>query len=106
MGPIRGFKRRKKAADKKVVDQNVLPSFATVASTLGSQPQPLDWWDEFSKRISGNIITFVSLKFLMFKAFDCVIFSFYTLPFLLLELLCYGDYKGSYWLCVMFNEIS
>ncbi|XWS56545.1 hypothetical protein CRYUN_Cryun09bG0094500 [Craigia yunnanensis] len=55
MGPIRGFKRRKKAADKKVVDQNVLPSSATVASSLGSQPQPLDWWDEFSKRISGHL---------------------------------------------------
>ncbi|XWS75009.1 hypothetical protein CRYUN_Cryun01aG0048200 [Craigia yunnanensis] len=55
MGPIRGFKRRKKAADKKVFDQNVLPSSATVASSLGSQPQPLDWWDEFSKRISGPL---------------------------------------------------
>ncbi|XWS66036.1 hypothetical protein CRYUN_Cryun05aG0165700 [Craigia yunnanensis] len=55
MGPIRGFKRRKKAADKKMVDHNVLPSSATVASSLLSQPQPLDWWDEFSKRISGPL---------------------------------------------------
>ncbi|MBA0869766.1 hypothetical protein Goshw_003038 [Gossypium schwendimanii] len=46
MGPIKGFKRRKKTADKKVVDHNVLPS------SLGSQSQPLDWWDEFSNRIS------------------------------------------------------
>lgn len=58
MGPIRGFKRKKKAENKKVVDQNVLPSAAAVASPLGSSPPlPLDWWDEFSKRISGIIIT-------------------------------------------------
>ena len=57
MGPIRGFKRRKKAADKKVVDQNGLPSSATVAPSLGPQPKSLDWWDEFSKRLSGIIDT-------------------------------------------------
>ncbi|GMI80688.1 Harbinger family of plant transposase 1 [Hibiscus trionum] len=55
MGPIKGFKRRKKASDKKVVDQNVLPSSSTTVPSLGSQPQPLDWWDEFSKRISGPL---------------------------------------------------
>ncbi|MBA0841602.1 hypothetical protein Goarm_004086 [Gossypium armourianum] len=55
MGPIKGFKRRKKTADKKVVEHNVLPS------SLGSQPQPLDWWDEFSNRISDilGIMQFV-----------------------------------------------
>lgn len=54
MGPIRGFKRRKKAEKK--VDQNVFD--AASASALSSlQPQsqrPLDWWDDdFSKRITG-----------------------------------------------------
>lgn len=49
MGPIRGFKRRKKTADKKVVDHNVF------SSSLESQLQPLDWWDDFSKRISGPL---------------------------------------------------
>ncbi|KAK8542217.1 hypothetical protein V6N12_014820 [Hibiscus sabdariffa] len=54
MGPVRPFKRIKKAAVKKVVDHNVLhSSSAIVASSLGSQPRPLDWWDEFSQRISG-----------------------------------------------------
>ncbi|KAA8534247.1 hypothetical protein F0562_031764 [Nyssa sinensis] len=46
MGPIRGFKRRKKVEK---VDQNApLPS-------MRSQPLPLDWWDDFSKRITGPL---------------------------------------------------
>ncbi|KAL4323194.1 hypothetical protein GQ457_11G009110 [Hibiscus cannabinus] len=56
MGPVRPFKRIKKAAVKKAVDHNVLhSSSAIVASSLGSQPRPLDWWDEFSQRISGSL---------------------------------------------------
>ncbi|KAE8717999.1 hypothetical protein F3Y22_tig00110020pilonHSYRG00423 [Hibiscus syriacus] len=55
MGPIKGFKRRRKTADKKVVDQSVLPPPSTIVPSLGYQPQPLDWWDEFSKRISGPL---------------------------------------------------
>lgn len=56
MGPIRGFKRRKKAEKK--VDQNVFDAASASASALSSlQPQsqrPLDWWDDdFSKRITG-----------------------------------------------------
>ncbi|XP_041000421.1 protein ALP1-like [Juglans microcarpa x Juglans regia] len=47
MGPIRGFKRKKRAEKK--VDQNVL------AALLRSQPQPLDWWDDFSQRITGPL---------------------------------------------------
>ncbi|XP_042968605.1 protein ALP1-like [Carya illinoinensis] len=47
MGPIRGFKRKKRAEKK--VDQNVL------AALLRSQPQPLDWWDDFSQRITGTL---------------------------------------------------
>ncbi|KAJ9160064.1 hypothetical protein P3X46_025500 [Hevea brasiliensis] len=51
MGPIRGFKRRKKAEKK--VDQNVLDA---ALSSLQPQPQqPLDWWDDFSKRITGHL---------------------------------------------------
>jgi hypothetical protein len=48
MGPIRGFKKRKKAEKK--ADQNVL------AASLRSQPQPLDWWDDFSQRITGRVL--------------------------------------------------
>ncbi|KAK3232232.1 hypothetical protein Dsin_004113 [Dipteronia sinensis] len=50
MGPIRGLKRKKKSAEKEV-DQNVLVGTAA----LVSQPQPLDWWDGFSRRISGPL---------------------------------------------------
>ncbi|KAK0592477.1 hypothetical protein LWI29_019818 [Acer saccharum] len=50
MGPIRGLKRKKKSTEKEV-DQNVLVG----AAALVSQPQPLDWWDGFSRRISGPL---------------------------------------------------
>lgn len=62
MGPIRGLKRRKKAEKK--VDQNVLAAAAASdgdadadadADSLVAQPQPLDWWDNFSRRISGPL---------------------------------------------------
>ncbi|KAE7996829.1 hypothetical protein FH972_001518 [Carpinus fangiana] len=66
MGPIRGFKKRKKA-DKKV-DQNVL------AASLRSQPQPLDWWDDFSQRITGRVLQspmFLAMSgLLLMKALD------------------------------------
>ncbi|KDP29866.1 hypothetical protein JCGZ_18441 [Jatropha curcas] len=51
MGPIRGFKRRKKAEKK--VDQNVLA--AALSSLHPQSQQPLDWWDDFSKRITGPL---------------------------------------------------
>jgi hypothetical protein len=74
MGPIRGFKRRKKAEKK--VDQNVFD--AASASALSSlQPQsqrPLDWWDDdFSKRITGTHNTF----FVFLLCFFSYSFSFH-----------------------------
>lgn len=48
MGPIRGLKRRKKTETKKL-DQNVF------AVSVSSQPESLDWWDEFSQRITGPL---------------------------------------------------
>lgn len=51
MGPIRGLKRRKKTETKKL-DQNVF------AVSVSSQPESLDWWDEFSQRITGNKFLF------------------------------------------------
>lgn len=73
MGPIRGFKRRKKAEKK--VDQNVFDAEAASASALSSlQPQsqrPLDWWDDdFSKRITGTHSTFL-----------VVLLCFFFIPF-------------------------
>lgn len=46
MGPIRGLKRRKKA--EKGVDHN-----GSITS-IPTQLQPLDWWDDFSKRLTGK----------------------------------------------------
>ncbi|KAK9284071.1 hypothetical protein L1049_012331 [Liquidambar formosana] len=50
MGPTRGLKRRRKTAEKKV-DQNALAA----ALLRSHQLQPLDWWDDFSKRITGPV---------------------------------------------------
>lgn len=49
MGPIRGLKRKKKA--EKTVDQEDAAAFGP----LMPHPQPLDWWEVFSKRISGPL---------------------------------------------------
>lgn len=64
MGPIKTIKKKKRVAEKKV-DRNVLlaaaaataSASAAAASTAlhsdDSSSQPLDWWDGFSRRISG-----------------------------------------------------
>lgn len=51
MGPIRGLKRKKKV--EKTVDQDDVE--AAVSGPLGPQPQTLDWWEGFSKKISGPL---------------------------------------------------
>ena len=61
MGPIRGFKRKKKVEKK--VDQNVFAS-----ASLSSQLQPLDWWDEFSQRITGKLV-FLPVNFTLSCSF-------------------------------------
>lgn len=52
MGPIKGGvkKRRKRKAEN---NKNKVDSDASLAS-LPVQPQSLDWWDDFSKRITGK----------------------------------------------------
>lgn len=102
MGPIRGFKRKKKAEKK--VDQNVL------AALLRSQPQPLDWWDEFSQRITGTIYT--TVVYYTFAYFAC--FSVGSI-FSVLWILCieiaaschvsFAAYEGIGWDFVAFDEI-
>ncbi|GKU91889.1 hypothetical protein SLEP1_g5699 [Rubroshorea leprosula] len=73
MGPIRGLKRKRKAEKK--VDQDVL---AAASGPLGSHPQPLDWWEQFSKRISGplskikNSRKFESVLKISRKTFDYI----------------------------------
>lgn len=48
MGPVRGLKKRKKA--EKQYEEN------SSASDLMAKDGPLDWWIQFSKRISGNFL--------------------------------------------------
>ncbi|XP_068669110.1 protein ALP1-like [Aristolochia californica] len=45
MGPVRGFKRRRKL-ERKVEGEGVSES---------SEQEPVDWWDDFSKRITGPL---------------------------------------------------
>ncbi|XP_038679238.1 protein ALP1-like isoform X1 [Tripterygium wilfordii] len=67
------FKRRKKAEKK--VDQNVL---AADASLQQPQLEPLDWWDDFSNRITGplseskNSKTFESIFKMSRKTFNSI----------------------------------
>ena len=49
MGSIRGIKKRKKAENKDEQDAS------ETSTPLLSQPQTLDWWQEFSRRITGTI---------------------------------------------------
>lgn len=48
MGPVRGVRKRKKA-DKK-------PEENASGSGSSEKEGPVDWWDEFSKRINGIIL--------------------------------------------------
>lgn len=99
MGPIRGFKRRKKAEKK--VDQNVLDS--ALASLQPQQPQqPLDWWDDFSRRITGThsiqfwVLHFTTLSFVVYwfwliLGMEALVVWVFTLVLLFLRLyaICY-----------------
>ncbi|XP_042954335.1 protein ALP1-like [Carya illinoinensis] len=46
MGPVRGFRKRKKTEKKP--EEN-----ASASGSPGPEEGPLDWWDEFSRRING-----------------------------------------------------
>ncbi|KAJ9188954.1 hypothetical protein P3X46_000303 [Hevea brasiliensis] len=49
MGPIRGYKKRKKT-DKRAEDN----AYASASASVSAEKEgPVDWWDEFSKRING-----------------------------------------------------
>lgn len=93
MGPIRGFKRKKKAEKK--VDQNVF-----AAASLSSQPQPLDWWDEFSQRITGTNYFLSFFCFSSNSASSLLLVNFILSVALLLNLciviaLCFFLFTGS-----------
>ncbi|CAN0909454.1 Protein ALP1-like [Linum grandiflorum] len=79
MGPIRGFKRRRKVDHH----HNVSPSSAADDDDASSLPSPphraaVDWWDQFSKRITGplseskNAKSFESLFRISRKTFDYI----------------------------------
>lgn len=68
MGPIKTIKKKKRSAEKKA-DRNVLLAAATAAAAAASDAlhsddssQSLDWWDGFSRRISG--MGYVKSRFL------------------------------------------
>lgn len=69
MGPIKALKKRKRSAEKKA-DPNVLLAAASAATDSlhndnndndDDSSQPSDWWDGFSRRISGILLNLVSL---------------------------------------------
>ncbi|KAJ7971314.1 Harbinger transposase-derived nuclease [Quillaja saponaria] len=70
MGSIRGIKKRKKTEENDY--QNAL------ATSLQSQPKPLDWWEEFSRRITGPLsqsvhsMTFESVFKISRKTFNYI----------------------------------
>ncbi|XP_008794844.2 protein ALP1-like [Phoenix dactylifera] len=49
MGPVRGFKKRKRA-EKKAAER-----YASAAERMDSGQEPGDWWDGFSGRIAGSL---------------------------------------------------
>lgn len=67
MGPIKALKKRKRSAEKKA-DPNVLLAAASAATDSlpndnnddDDTSQPSDWWDGFSRRISGILLNLVS----------------------------------------------
>lgn len=71
MGPVRGLKKRKKVEKK--VDQNVL------AASLGPEPEPLDWWDGFSQRITGKDFFSFFLSAAFFFCFACLLVCYVEL---------------------------
>jgi hypothetical protein len=63
MGPVRGFRKRKKTEKKHKEN----------ASASGSPEEgPLDWWDEFSSRINGIL----SLRLCLFLCFTVSVLFF------------------------------
>ncbi|KAJ9684182.1 hypothetical protein PVL29_016596 [Vitis rotundifolia] len=72
MGPSRGLKRKRKRKAEAKVEENGL------ATSPLSQPLPLDWWDDFSKRITGPLsqsrlsLTFESVFKISRKTFNYI----------------------------------
>lgn len=52
MGPIRGLKRKERA-DKDINEEEVQDNGGPSLTSQPSQPQSFDWWDHFSKRLTG-----------------------------------------------------
>lgn len=54
MGPIRGQKRKRKIVEKKV-DRSGGAGGGSSSTSSEKDEQPKDWWDEFSRRITGPL---------------------------------------------------
>ncbi|KAI3879899.1 hypothetical protein MKW98_018138 [Papaver atlanticum] len=61
MGPIRGQKRKRKIVEKKV-DRSGGSGGGSSSTSSEKDEQPKDWWDEFSRRITGPLSRSKSLK--------------------------------------------
>lgn len=105
MAPIRGLKRKRKSEKK--VDQNVL------VASLGSQLNPLDWWDDFSQRITGQIVLFSFFVLCIFFHIFCFLTNM-VCSFILITYIGFGYgmvmsgfavHKGIGWDCFVSGEI-
>lgn len=76
MGPIRGLRKRKKTEKK--------PEENASGSGSSEKEGPVDWWDEFIKRISGMFFfdILIALPYLL------LLFLFACIYFLLLYTRC------------------
>lgn len=73
MVPTKAIKKKKRSAEKKV-DRNVLLAAATAAAASDAvrsddSSQSLDWWDGFSRRLSGIVYVCFSLVFALAHSF-------------------------------------
>lgn len=91
MGPIRGFRKRKKTEKK--------PEENASGSGSSEKEGPVDWWDEFFKRING--IFFLCYFWLLYYICSLLVFIFccYIMMLLLNSHILFG-FVGSflYWL--------
>ncbi|KAF6168518.1 hypothetical protein GIB67_015065 [Kingdonia uniflora] len=56
MGPVKGgFKKKRKTTPEKVVLEANVSAAAASASAAAQQEEPIDWWDGFSKRLTGRL---------------------------------------------------
>ncbi|KAL6011245.1 hypothetical protein ACLOJK_001690 [Asimina triloba] len=61
MGPVRGFKRKRR--ERKAAEKD--GAGVSSSSAASQQESSADWWEEFSKRITGTSSLLIALRFLI-----------------------------------------